>query len=161
MRAKLAACALAVMFTAACDHCGPDAGAVSEEVIGRCTDIRTALAGSSPHNAGGALAAACAPLFREAECRAAHEEFLDPPVEARAFTLFGRCRDAYCDRLTEPKPAACTTRREPRASELHEVWFELRHAIWTRELGAETTARIEKALAENGAKLLSAPAGAD
>jgi hypothetical protein len=51
---------------------------------------------------------ACAPIYKEAACRSAVERAADASTFPATTTAFTACRDAYCPKLVDPKPAACS-----------------------------------------------------
>lgn len=84
--------------------------------------VNDARSGATSGGRATAVAHACAPLFLEPRCRAAHEGFELPPPELRARLLADRCAQAYCDAL-EPKPKLCAGAAAT-PSELAAAWSE-------------------------------------
>ena len=58
-------------------------------------------------------------------------------------TLTRTCAEAYCSRLPDPKPKLCVGNSAP-ASDLANLWWELRVAIWKLDLGEAEATRLEK-----------------
>jgi hypothetical protein len=88
------------------------------------------------------LSSACADLYVEPGCRNAwvHAGHVDPA--ARINRLIVACRDAYCPKLSQPKPALCAMNLGPEANaatrqERWSHWPELQAAIFARDLGPD------------------------
>jgi biopolymer transport protein ExbD len=104
----------------------------------RCNEATARLADPEPGEEVGARSAqisrACADIYSEPGCAAA---WRDPParIEERPGALARACRDAYCPRLAEPRPALCATQELPPPVEMIRGWRELHIRILARELG--------------------------
>ena len=79
------------------------------------------------------IAGACAGLYREPACAAAMRHPASAP-ERFAASIAVPCRDAYCPRLTAPRPKLCASADLPRPSELLDEWRELNQHILALEL---------------------------
>lgn len=90
---------------------------------------------AKPGSIPGLLGKACSGLFVEKGCREAWEKVGSFPPEKRASLLMEACRDAYCPKLEEPRPGACSLELPDGAAERLELWRELFWAIWIRDLG--------------------------
>ncbi len=95
--------------------------------------VNDARSGVTSSGRATSVAHACAPLFLEPRCRAAHEGFELPAPEARARVLADKCREAYCDAL-EPKPKLCAGLPDTPAA-LAAAWSEFVPAALKHEHG--------------------------
>lgn len=83
------------------------------------------------------VARGCAPLYSEAACRQSMMHFDDPPPQRRSAAVLEACARAYCDKLSAPKPAACShVDNIPQDEQQYTEWNDLRLAILTRDIGA-------------------------
>lgn len=90
------------------------------------------------------VAKACAPLYTEPRCRQAHEKFDLPHPAERARTLAEACRDAYCPKLSEPKPALCAGDRWPmKPSDLAHAWSEFVPLVLAADHGLKAKPAID------------------
>lgn len=95
--------------------------------------VSDARSGATTSGRATAVAHACAPLFLEPRCRAAHEGFDLPPAPVRARVLADRCRVAYCASL-DPSPRLCGAVPEAPA-ELAAAWSEFVPAVLRHDHG--------------------------
>jgi hypothetical protein len=79
----------------------------------------------------GDIQRACAPIYKEDTCRAAILRAAGTSSMDAATAAFDACRDAYCPKLTDPKPIACSA-AAPTATE----WGELFKAIVQHDHGS-------------------------
>jgi len=89
---------------------------------------------SDVSSASSRLAPACADLYTERACGDAFRGAAQVPVTERAASIARACRDAYCPRLTAPKPRLCAEATLPAPSELASQWSELSQRILSLEL---------------------------
>ena len=80
------------------------------------------------------LSRACADVYSEPGCADAWRH-PSPRLEERASAMAQACRDAYCPKLPEPRPALCATKELPLPTEMARQWRELQSRIIARELG--------------------------
>ena len=92
------------------------------------------LGAEIPGSPEATIARACADVFSEPACSSVMR---DPPRprERIAGAIAEACRDAYCSRLTEPRPSLCAMRVLPPPVELGLRWRELQNRILSLELG--------------------------
>jgi hypothetical protein len=124
--------------------CKKDDG--KDAVLARCIPaVEQSAQEDDPYRAGKNISDACAPLYSEPACRKgwadAWAEGTDPTQRIRILTT--ACRDAYCPKLAEPKPALCDG-TELTILTIAPRWNEFNRAIITRELGE---ARAQRYLA--------------
>src|SRR2546426_716567 len=98
----------AVAMLVSIASCKRDDG--KDAILARCIPAMVQSANEDdPYRAGKSVADACAPLYSEPGCRKgwadAWAEGTDPSQRIRVLT--NACRDAYCPKLPEPKPALC------------------------------------------------------
>jgi biopolymer transport protein ExbD len=130
---------LGLLLLAACSRRGAPAPPKEKlEAFRRCNEATARLAEPEPGEEIGSRSAqisrACADIYSEPGCAAA---WRDPParLEERPSALARACRDAYCPRLAEPRPALCATKELPPPVEMVRGWRELHIRILARELG--------------------------
>ena len=80
------------------------------------------------------LSRACADIYSEPGCADVWRH-PSPRLEERASAMAKACRDAYCPKLPEPRPALCATKELPLPTEMARQWRELQSRIIARELG--------------------------
>lgn len=98
------------------------------------------------------MAAGCAATFKDPVCRAAHEKFDMPEHSVRNATLARACADAYCPKLSAPKPRLCTSGTDIGPGQLVLEWDELRYAAWKLDLGDHEAGRLRRELLRLGAQ---------
>ena len=127
---------------AACGRSSATADAAVDACI-RAMDA-AATSDASAGERAASIAAGCAALYAETECRKAHEAFGEGDPSQKARLLTERCAHAYCDKLPSPKPALCSGVPVAGPSELALAWAELRYSIWKRDLGEASAARLNE-----------------
>jgi hypothetical protein len=100
--------------------------------VDRCVAAMNA-ARAAPSNAG-AIARACADLYREPGCRDAHLHFDDAPVAERASALAKACAAAYCPKIPAPQQPALCKAPPSKPSELARDWHAFRVMILEHDL---------------------------
>jgi biopolymer transport protein ExbD len=123
---------------------GPKASALQRCNAARENARRAIDAGGEPSQALASVTTSCADLYAEAGCANAFRKAMTVPVEARAASIALACRDAYCPRLADPKPALCASNEPVLPSRLLAVWPELDMRILSLELNVslEEVARL-------------------
>lgn len=138
--APLAALAIAVVISA-CQNKGPG----DTEVDACIQAMETSFTSDAPPGERSArVAAGCARVYAEPECQQAHEKFGEGDPSQKARLLAERCAHAYCDKLSDPKPALCSNAPITSPMELAKGWGELRGAIWRRDLGESRAKRLDE-----------------
>jgi biopolymer transport protein ExbD len=106
--------------------------------LARCLSVREEASTPDPartdHEHATKLAVACADLYSESRCSQAFRAWSQTPVTERAATVTRACRDAYCPRLTQPKPVLCAESDLPPPSAQPVVFAELNQRILSFEL---------------------------
>jgi hypothetical protein len=100
----------------------------------QCYETTVTLAGKEGPGHEARIARICAEVFSEPACSSVMR---DPPRPRKAIAaaIAEACRDAYCPRLTAPRPSLCTMRELPPPVELGRRWRELQNRILSLELG--------------------------
>lgn len=133
--------AVLMLSASACQRSGP--GDAEVDACIQATERETTSEAPAGERAA-RIAAGCARMYSEPECREAHEKFGEGDPSQKARRLVDRCAHAYCDKLDAPKPSFCSNASAIGPLELAQSWNELRAAILKRDIGESRFKRLEE-----------------
>jgi hypothetical protein len=118
-----------------------------EQAVQACLAGLAGMHAQPPEERSTFLATACQGVFREPGCRQAWARLGKVSPEARSLSLLESCRQAYCPRLPEPRPALCAMQPPPTDVEARAAaWRELLSVILAHDLGPARAARLQVGL---------------
>lgn len=127
-----------LLLAVACRRSPPAPSKEKLDAFRRCSEASARIDDPDPGEEIGArsaqLARACADIYSEPGCAEAWRHPA-PKLEERASAMTKACRDAYCPKLSEPRPELCATKELPLPVEMARQWRELHIRIIARELG--------------------------